>query len=68
MKNLSQESWSSGRDLNPRHPQDEAGVLSVQPQCSAVGCISGHAEPHRTLHLIQFYIPPDLLWVRILME
>jgi hypothetical protein len=56
--------WSPGQDLNPRHPQHEAGVLSVQSQCSVAGCISGNAESHRT----QFYIPPDLLWIRIPME
>jgi hypothetical protein len=34
MKNLSQDSRSPGQDLNPGHPEYEAGVLTIQPRCS----------------------------------
>jgi hypothetical protein len=30
MKNLSQDSRSPGRDLNPGHPEYEAGVLTIR--------------------------------------
>jgi hypothetical protein len=32
MKDLSQDSRSSGRDLNPRTPEYEAGVLAIRPR------------------------------------
>jgi hypothetical protein len=32
MKNLSQDSWSQGRDLNPGPPKYEAGVLTTRPR------------------------------------
>jgi hypothetical protein len=31
-KNFSQDSWYPGRDLNPRAPEYEAGVLITQPR------------------------------------
>jgi hypothetical protein len=30
VQNLSQDSWSPGRDLNPRPPEYEAGVLTTR--------------------------------------
>jgi hypothetical protein len=34
IKNLSQDSRSPGRDLNPGPPEYEAGVLTTRSQCS----------------------------------
>jgi hypothetical protein len=31
---LSQDSQSSGRDLNPEHSEYEAGMLTTRPRCS----------------------------------
>jgi hypothetical protein len=36
-KNLRQNRKSLGQDLNPVHPKHEAGVLTIQPQCTVVG-------------------------------
>jgi hypothetical protein len=30
-KNLNQDSWSPGQDLNPRPPEYESGVLTTRP-------------------------------------
>jgi hypothetical protein len=33
-KNLSQDRWSLDRDINPGHPEHEAGVITTQPRHS----------------------------------
>jgi hypothetical protein len=37
-KNLSQDSRSPGRDLNPGHPEYEAGLSTTRKRCSVLGC------------------------------
>lgn len=37
MKNLNQDRWSLGQDLNPGHPNYEAGVLNTQPRHLVTG-------------------------------
>jgi hypothetical protein len=49
-KNLSQDNWSPGRDLNPGHPEYEAGVPTSRPRRSVfkVGIrhLPGGTEEH----------------------
>jgi hypothetical protein len=46
MKNLSQDTWSPNRDLNPGPSKYEAGVLTTRPQCSEYFLYLGFLTQH----------------------
>jgi hypothetical protein len=50
-KHLSQQSRSSGRDLNPRPPEYETGVLTTGPRSSVLNYLRINPKYHEFPHV-----------------